>query len=87
MTYRVYEAVRVMDHSSPKPFLASKLFSSSPSVNLLLTLPRFWSKANGLNLMAYRRPGQSVRRHIRWAGVMLTCISRRNFIIERQSQN
>jgi hypothetical protein len=32
---------------------------------------------NGLNLMAYRRPGQSVRRHIGWAGVMLTCISRR----------
>jgi len=25
---------------------------------------------NGLNLMAYRRPGQSVRRHTGWAGVM-----------------
>ena len=32
---------------------------------------------NGLNLMAYRWPGQSVRRHIGWAAVMLTCISMR----------
>ncbi len=26
---------------------------------------------NGVNLMAYRRPGQSVKRHIGWVGVML----------------
>ena len=26
---------------------------------------------NGLNLMAYRRPGQFVRRHIGWVGVTL----------------
>ena len=25
---------------------------------------------NGLNLMAYRRPGQSIRRHIGWAGIL-----------------
>ena len=24
----------------------------------------------GLNLMAYRRPGQSIRRHIGWAGIL-----------------
>jgi hypothetical protein len=29
-----------------------------------------------LNLMAYRRPGQSVRGLIGWTGVMLTCLSR-----------
>jgi len=30
------------------------------------------NSCNGLNLMAYRRPGQSVRRHIGWVGVMST---------------
>ena len=39
----------------------------------------FWmvNGCNGLNLMACRRPGQSVGRHTGWAGRMLTCISRR----------
>ena len=39
----------------------------------------FWmvNVCNGLNLMAYSRPGQSVRRHIGWSGVTLTCIPRR----------
>ena len=32
---------------------------------------------NGLNLMAYSWSGQSLRRLIGWAGLVLTCLSRR----------